>query len=94
MLHLEQRHFKIISEILSKFPYKLYAFGSRTKGTYRKLSDLDLCYVDTIPLRDLIKLEEELEDSDLPFKVEIIDYNHCSESFQNKIKKDMTPLSF
>lgn len=33
-----------MKEILSHFPYKLFAFGSRVKETNRKFSDLNLCY--------------------------------------------------
>jgi len=44
MLQLEKKHQKIVQEILSKYPYKFYAYGSRVKGTARKYSDLDLCY--------------------------------------------------
>jgi len=32
MIQLEKRHWKIIQQILSKYPYQFYAYGSRVKG--------------------------------------------------------------
>jgi hypothetical protein len=39
----------------------------------KKFSDLDLCYQDNITLNTLAHLESDLEESDLPFLVELID---------------------
>ena len=40
---------KIIENLLEKYPYTFYAFGSRAKKTSKKFSDLDLCYLEKIP---------------------------------------------
>ncbi len=44
MIYVEKKHLKIIQDILTKYPYKFFAFGSRVRGDYKKLSDLDLCF--------------------------------------------------
>ena len=72
MLQLEPRHRQIIQQILSKYPYFFYAYGSRVKGTARRLSDLDLCYLENIPGAVIFQIEEELKESDLPFLVELV----------------------
>ena len=72
MLQLETKHQKIVREILSKYPYKFYAYGSRVKGTSRQLSDLDLCYQEDIPDAIAFQIEEEFKESDLPFAVELV----------------------
>lgn len=72
MLQLEERHQQIIHQILNKYPYTFYAYGSRVKGTARKLSDLDLCYQDNISDSIAFQIEEELKESDLPFMVELV----------------------
>jgi predicted nucleotidyltransferase len=72
MLQLEERHQKIVQQILSKYPYKFYAYGSRAKGSARKLSDLDLCYQENIPDAIAFQIEEEFKESDLPFEVELV----------------------
>jgi predicted nucleotidyltransferase len=51
MIHLKEKHWKIINDILSKHPYQFYAYGSRVKGNHHQFSDLDLCYQEEIPSR-------------------------------------------
>ncbi len=89
MLYAEKRHKKIIWDILSKYPYAFYVFGSRAKGSPKKLSDLDLCFMDPIPSLTLNKIEEDFEESNLPYKVDIVNWNDCSKEFQEIIKKDL-----
>ena len=72
MLQLEPRHYQIIQQILAKYPYQFYAYGSRAKGTARKLSDLDICYQEGIPDAIAFQIEEEFKESDLPFVVELV----------------------
>jgi predicted nucleotidyltransferase len=72
MLQMEERHLVMLQKILVNYPYHFYAYGSRTKGIARKYSDLDLCYQENIPLNTIAHLEEELEESDLPFIVELV----------------------
>jgi hypothetical protein len=72
MLQLENRHFNIVQDILSKHPYQFYAYGSRTKGIAKKHSDLDLCYKEEIPNRIINQIEEELIESDLPFTFDLV----------------------
>lgn len=88
MLQLEKRHWDIIKQILSKYPYQFYVFGSRVKNSAKKFSDLDLCYKEPISDAIISKIEGELEDSDLPFKVDFVDWNRCSPEFQKKIEKE------
>jgi predicted nucleotidyltransferase len=70
---MSNRDKKILSQILSKYPYHFYAYGSRVKGVARKYSDLDICYQEEIPSYVLVEIEKDLEDSDLPFVVELVD---------------------
>ena len=72
MIQIEKKHLEMVLQILRKYPYSFYAYGSRVKGTARKYSDLDLCYQDDIPISITRKIKEEFEDSNLPFHVEIV----------------------
>ena len=72
MINLEKKHQEIINNILSKYPYKFYAYGSRVKGTARKFSDLDICFQEEIPLSVISQLREEFSESNLPFEVELV----------------------
>jgi len=62
----------MVQEILSKYPYAFYAYGSRAKGTARRISDLDICYYDNISSADITQLAEEFVESNLPFEVELV----------------------
>jgi predicted nucleotidyltransferase len=88
MIDIEERHKKIIFDILNKHPYHFYAFGSRVKGKAKRFSDLDLCFFDKIPDKVISDLEEQFEESNLPYTVDIVDWNSCDPSFQEIIKKD------
>ncbi|CAJ0888621.1 7370_t:CDS:2 [Entrophospora sp. SA101] len=61
----------VLYEILSKYPYQFYAYGSRAKGTARRISDLDICYYDNIPSSVICEMREEFTESNLPFEVEL-----------------------
>lgn len=92
MIYLESRHRKIVEAILKKYPYTFYVFGSRAKGTQKRLSDLDLCFFEPIPINIQSHIDGDFEESDLPFKVDVVDWQDCSDSFRQLIAKDCVPL--
>ena len=92
-LQLEEKHWNIIQQILSKYPYEFYAYGSRVKGTARKFSDLDICFQEEIPLSVISRLREEFTESNLPFEVELVNWKHMRPIFKELVKPDLTPLN-
>lgn len=94
MIDVEERHLNVIKNILKKYPYTFFAFGSRVKGTARKFSDLDLCYKDNISDVVIGNIKEEMEVSDLPFKVDFISWDRCSDEFKKNIEKDMVKIVY
>lgn len=47
-------------------------YGSRAKGNYRAGSDIDLCLKgDALTLTQLLKIENELDDLLLPYKIDL-----------------------
>lgn len=84
---MEKRHLEILKSILNNYNYTFYMFGSRITDRAKKLSDIDLFYKDNIPQNTLLKLEEELEESDLPYKVDIVNYHQCDDDFKNIMDK-------
>lgn len=93
MIHMQQRHLDIVKSILAKYPYAFYAFGSRVKGNPRRFSDLDICFFENIPWNIRAHIEEDFDDSNLPYKIDLIDWNTCDNTFQNLIKKDLVLIS-
>jgi len=90
MLNLKPKYLKIVMNIITKYiPEKeVWAFGSRINGKAKKFSDLDLVIVSNIPLNRevLINLKQAFEESDLPIKVDIIEFYKASAEFQEIIK--------
>ncbi len=66
---------------------KILAFGSRVTGTPKKYSDIDLCLNNQEPLElsQLAFLKEALEESDLPYIVDISDYHRITDDFRKNI---------
>lgn len=89
MLIMEPRHWIIVESILAKYPYNIAAFGSRVKGNPKKFSDLDLCVMDHISDFVLGNMQEDFEESDLPFLVDIVRWDRCSDNFKKKIQHDL-----
>lgn len=65
------------------------AFGSRVNGTARQFSDLDLAVMGETPLTfdTVAALSEAFSDSNLPFKVDIVDWASVSPQFQAIIQQ-------
>ena len=66
------------------------AFGSRATWTARDYSDLDLAVVGKGPLhwRTLGGLKEAFEESNLPMRVDVLDWHAISESFRDMVERD------
>jgi len=72
----------------------VWAFGSRAKRSNRPASDLDLavlCDKETAK-KQLPKLNEIFIESDIPFKVQLLDFNRLPANMQENIKKKYVVL--
>lgn len=91
-IQLEPKHLTIVQDILKRHQVNAYVFGSRAKNTAKVLSDLDLCFKEDYEKSLVRKLQDAFEESDLPFKVDIVIWSDISESFQMQIEKDLVHL--
>ena len=73
----------------------VWAFGSRANWTTRDSSDLDLALEGSYKLKHstLDALECAFEESDLPYKVDVVDLNRISSNFRRIIEPEMTILT-
>ena len=55
-------------------------FGSRAKGNFENGSDIDLAIENEISAEGLEKIQNELEDLDLLYGIDIISYNKLEDS--------------
>ena len=88
-LTIKECHLTIVLDILNKYPHSFYGFGSRIRGNAKRLSDLDLCFMEPISRKILGRLEEDFEESDLPFKVDVGDYQSFNQNFKKIIQPDL-----
>ena len=93
MISIEPKHLEIIKEILQPHSYNFYLFGSRVTENFKKLSDVDLFYKEEIPIQILLKIEEDFEESDLPYKVDLVNYQQCDPEFQKIMLNNCICLS-
>jgi len=71
------------------------AFGSRVSGTARDFSDLNLAILgdEPLPATVLADLQEAFRESDLPFKVDVIDWATTQEHFRRIIEREFVVVS-
>ena len=91
MLDLDPRYLAMLFPILDKHVpgARVWAFGSRVKGTATKFSDLDLAIEASEPL-DLRTLA--LLDQDLPIKVDVLDLAGLTASFRKLVEAQRVVL--
>ncbi len=91
-IQIENNELKFIKHLILKYvpDAKIKAFGSRVKGTAKKYSDLDIAIQadQSISLLTLSNLEEAFANSDLVYKVDLIDWHRISPEFQQHIEKN------
>lgn len=78
---LSLKQLKLIVEVLEQFEVinKAMIFGSRAKGTQKNGSDIDLALIaEGLDFRKICQIGSRLDDLDLPYKIDIIDYNGIS----------------
>jgi type I restriction enzyme S subunit len=92
-LHLEPRHEAVVHEILRSTAPEcdVWAFGSRAHGRGLKpFSDLDLAVIgggDALGQR-CAALRRAFEDSNLPFRVDVVEWASLDEAFRELIRRD------
>jgi predicted nucleotidyltransferase len=70
--------------------HEVWAFGSRTKGTARQYSDLDVAITTDEPLSFQVRgsMAEDFSESDLPYRVDILDWATTRDNFRRIIEQD------
>lgn len=70
--------------------HEVWAFGSRVHGAVKPYSDLDLAIITQhpLPLSVLGSLQDAFAESDLPWRVDVVDWACTSESFRRIIEQN------
>lgn len=92
-LHLQSRHRQLIEKLADQHvpDIEMWAYGSRVNGQSHDGSDLDLVLrgpdLAETPTLQLAEFEEALNDSTLPFLVDVHDWARLPQSFHRQIER-------
>lgn len=96
MLDLNPHHLETVKRILAEHlpGREVRAFGSRATWTAWEYSDLDLAVVSPQPLDWKVRssVQEAFEESDLPIRVDVVDWDSLSDGFRRTIDRDCVVL--
>lgn len=91
-IDVRQDLWEIVRGILQEHvpQYAVWAFGSRAKWKAKRYSDLDLAIIADRPLSLSVSaaLADAFSESDLPWRVDVVDWATTSESFRRIIERD------
>jgi len=89
LIDLRPDHLGIVMDILRRHlpGREVWAFGSRASGAARPHSDLDLAVMGDAPLdfATLATLRDAFSESNLPFRVDVVDWASADEPFRRII---------
>lgn len=91
---MENKYLEKIRQMVLNFmkdePAKIYLFGSWARGEQQKNSDVDIAveYKTDSNRKKIFALRELLEESSIPYRVDVVDLNFSSSALIEEIKKD------
>ena len=70
------------------------AFGSRVHRNAKPWSDLDLVLMSEAPIsaETMMMIKLDFSESDLPWRVDVLEWARVDESFRHIISSDLTPI--
>jgi predicted nucleotidyltransferase len=96
MIDIDPQSKRLLLSLIAQFlpGVTVWAFGSRVTAKSRPASDLDLVVFSTQAQHpDVLALRETLDESDLPFRVDILEWDVLPENFQQNIAWEHTVLA-
>ena len=97
MMDIAPDHLGIVAKILNEIvpEAEVFVFGSRAIGPAKAHSDLDLAIREKngpVDNGDMQKLKMAFEESDLPYRVDVVDLLSVSDEFRAIVEKQAVPL--
>jgi len=90
-LFIKPNHLKMLKDIFDSYcpQAEIWAYGSRLKGGAHDGSDLDLVVKNfNAENKYLYELKDILNESNIPFLIDIHEFDKLPESFQKEIEKN------
>lgn len=95
---LSPEHFSLLDSLLitplKKENIDVWIFGSRAREDFQKFSDIDILFEAKKPIPSglLFSITEALEESRLPYKVDLVNIDDLAESYRENILRDRIKL--
>jgi predicted nucleotidyltransferase len=80
----------IFRQLATDQRYKVVVFGSRATGKARKYSDVDVALIGNrpVPGRTAALLNEALDESPLPYTVDVVDFSLAGDAMRSEIERN------
>ncbi len=93
--HLRDSDYQLLLDLaimpLKQRGARVFIFGSRASGNPHQFSDVDLLFeltnTSSLTDSDLSKIREDLEESNLTIKVDLVNFQHLAESYRDGVLK-------
>lgn len=81
---------KLVLDLLRDEPLRVVVFGSRARQDNQPASDVDIGIIPygRINKSKLVELKGRIEDLNIPYKVELVDFSQTSDSFKKEAMKE------
>lgn len=94
---LSQTNWQLITKLLLK-PVKeaggrVWIFGSRARGDYQQFSDLDVLIAGAVTSELISSIEEQLEESTLPVRVDLVLESNLADTYRAGVLKERVEIS-
>jgi len=92
---MKNKYLNILKELilvsLKGEKVKIILFGSRARRDNHYTSDVDIGLIPegSIDKKKLVLMKERIENLNIPYKVEIVDFSEVSETFKREATKEM-----
>lgn len=96
LVDIRPDHLQIVKNILQTHvpDHQVWIFGSRVKQTAKHFSDLDICIKGQkqLTFSILAHLRDDFSESNLPYKVDVVDWYDMNETFRRIVGRDKVSL--
>ncbi len=79
----------LVTTTMKEFPCKIYLFGSFARGEEQLSSDIDIAIERpaAVPTKLFLDVKQQLEESTIPYRVDVVDLYDASETLKTEIHK-------
>lgn len=80
----------LVIEIFKDENVIVILFGSRARGDYSRVSDIDIGILPekSLDKKKLVLLKEKIDDLNIPYTVDVVDLSKVTEAFREKALRD------